>query len=621
MTLTTDFALATYREDWLHHNAIGDPSWDTFVRESHNPIYTGRDPYQWPVNGFLFRDPPTGQWFAYVGLYPRGYWPAGPCLVMRERLEGGWDELGLAIQGDPAAFDGDGHHPGAMPDVSVVYHDGRYHMVYDWANYSNNRGGLGYACADRPEGPFTRATHPLHLDIEQKPIIGKYVRAYAATLIKRESDWMILHSMSTPGNAGGTWAMACMLAASPEGPYSAPELLLFPQSNDYLPALMEYYPAFVHAGFVYAPATSVAKNRTFQCVFRAPIEEAHLAKAWGIAQHGSVWHAEDLPAESKGIWGQTFSGQVSPDNQFRVYFNSKTKDDVGTVHIAHRQWNQPYKDGFTLSAPNAQSFAILRRHYRTFTLATKAATNGSWSISWGCRSPLGPSSTTADTTPNVLMEPQAISWKRIGERWFLDSLDDDGVQERQSGLCPKSADGFDSVDISQDEFSVSITLNGQVVCMLAYSASEGRIQLIADAGCNLQVAAFEVTGESHPYSEDWLAIDALAGSAIILDEKEWCEESNATYRYGIGYRSVNATASAKWNIHGCGYRLHTPRGPGFGRMQVFVDGQVAGTVDLNTDEFVKSAVVLAGTLEPGYHAIKAVALDKGVRLDTLQVIV
>ncbi len=117
MIQVIDYASAGYRDRWLHHYAIGDPSWDAFVREPGNPIYTGKPPYEWPVNGFLFRDPPSGRWYAYVGLYPRGYWPAGPCLVLREREGGGWEELGLAVQGDAAMFDGDGVRPGATPDV------------------------------------------------------------------------------------------------------------------------------------------------------------------------------------------------------------------------------------------------------------------------------------------------------------------------------------------------------------------------------------------------------------------------------------------------------------------------------------------------------------------------
>jgi hypothetical protein len=169
-----DFARAEQREAWLHHPAVGDPSWDTFVREPGNPIYTGKEPYLWPVNGFLFRDPPSGRWYAYVGLYPRGYFPirGGGCIVLVEKPHGGWEELGWALKGDPAMFDGDGHERGGTCDVSIVYADGRYHMIYDWCDPQNIRGGLGYAWSDKPEGPFHRAAEPVHDDRTQPMIAG-----------------------------------------------------------------------------------------------------------------------------------------------------------------------------------------------------------------------------------------------------------------------------------------------------------------------------------------------------------------------------------------------------------------------------------------------------------------
>jgi len=61
------------------------------------------------------------------------------------------------LQGDPALFDKGGH----TPDATVVFDAGRYHMVYDWgtANFGEE-GGLAYAWADHPEGPWHRAPEP-----------------------------------------------------------------------------------------------------------------------------------------------------------------------------------------------------------------------------------------------------------------------------------------------------------------------------------------------------------------------------------------------------------------------------------------------------------------------------
>ena len=55
------------------------------------------------------------------------YFPidGGGCLVLGEKPGRGWEELGWALKGDPLMFDGNGREPGGLPDVSVVYADGR----------------------------------------------------------------------------------------------------------------------------------------------------------------------------------------------------------------------------------------------------------------------------------------------------------------------------------------------------------------------------------------------------------------------------------------------------------------------------------------------------------------
>ena len=159
--------------------------------------------------------------------------------------------------------------------------------------------------------PFT-AKQPVHDDRTQTVIGGRYLRTYGGTLIRRKTDWLILSAMSTPRNGGGTWGQIVMAAKKPEGPWSKPLLLLCPQSDVFHPPAVEFFPAFVNRQFVYAPATSVAANRTFQVIFRARLEEAHNPKAWSVYQLGSVWHSEAIPAEAAGIWGQTFSGGIAP---------------------------------------------------------------------------------------------------------------------------------------------------------------------------------------------------------------------------------------------------------------------------------------------------------------------
>jgi hypothetical protein len=621
MSNALDFAQAQYRERWLHHYAIGDPSWDTFVREAGNPIHTGASPYEWPVNGFLFHDPPTGDWYAYVGLYPRGYWPAGPCLTMRETQPGQWETLGLAIQGDPQMFDGDDVRGGAMPDVSLVYANGRYHMVYDWANPANTRGGLAYAWADSPAGPFHRAAQPIHEDTYQAPILNRYVRAYGGTLIQRAHDWIVVHAMSTPGNAGGTWAMACMTAPRPEGPYTEPRLLLYPQSATFLPPFMEYYPAFVYEGYLYAPATSVARNRNFQCIFHAPLEQAHLPEAWEIYQHGSVWHAESDPAEAQGIWGQTFSAQVSPAGTLRAYFTCKTQDDVGTVHLARRPWATPYQDGFVLGAPNMPSYAILRQHYTTFILDMQVRANSTWSLSWQSQSPLGPNTPGWDPSAHPLMYPQHAQWQRSHGDWKLTLLDEVGEPSRYAGYHPSPTSGSERIQIVQDATSVSIILNDQPICVAKHPALPGRLQLVAEKGTCLHVDEFQVEGETGatPATEFWLATEGLAGAGTGLDEIVWQRVEDLQFRYGVGYVNQQTGARVKWNYRGEGFSLHAPCGPNYGKADVWVDGQRVTTLDFHLAEPARSAVVFSQALPMGYHAVILQAIEGIVPCDVLEV--
>ena len=43
---------------------------------------------------------------------------------------------------------------------------------------------------------------------------------------------------------------------------------------------VEFYPCFVKA--ISMPA-SVARNRTFQVIYRAPVASAHVPEAWGVS--------------------------------------------------------------------------------------------------------------------------------------------------------------------------------------------------------------------------------------------------------------------------------------------------------------------------------------------------
>ena len=269
-THATDFARSVHVDAWLRHPVYGDPSFDAFERLPGNPIHRGAPPFEWPVNGFLFRDPVSGHSYIYVGDYTLGYIGRPSRCVLYRSTDGAqtWKNIGVVLQGDAAQFDKKGH----TPDVSVVYDGGRYHMVYDWGEPDfNAEGGLAYAWADKPEGPWHRAPQPITRNTTLPKLLGRYQRTYAATLIKRTNDWLIVGMMDEPPSR---WALFAMTAPQPAGPWSERKLVRNVERDEFHPPLLEFFPAFAHDGLLNVPATAVALNRNFNVLFQVPLERA-----------------------------------------------------------------------------------------------------------------------------------------------------------------------------------------------------------------------------------------------------------------------------------------------------------------------------------------------------------
>ena len=616
----TDYARSVHVDQWLHHPVIGDPSWDAFTREAGNPIHQGRDPYWWPVNGTLFYDPVSRAWFAYISVYPRGYWPPPPAdvLILRESSGGVWDEVGYVFgRNRPAYVCKDGRQ-GAATDLHVVFADGRYHGIFGWCDPDNRRGGLGYASADRPEGPFRLAEKPIHDDAERTPVLGRYVRAYASTLVRRKRDWMILHMMSTPGNAGGTWALFAMVGEGPDGPYGDPIPLLAPQLDVYHPPIAEFFPAFTLGNRVYAPATSVAKNRTYQSLFSSTIENAHKPDAWRIERLGSLWHAEPIEWEAMGIWGQTIACVPTGDGRVRALYPAKDRNDRGGVGLAYRRWDRPLQKGFVLSAPNAAAWAVLRRRVREFELRADLQADGRVRICWACCGPLGPDQPSAGSQPSELMARDRHELRLSDTQWSIVAVSASGHEEvHATGVMP-AAERRVQVLIKQAPEGAEVTICGVRVWTGDCHARTGRVEVVAEAGSIVRVHRFVVAGGMRPTEDDWLATEALMGAAA--PPREWTEVRASRFRFGIGYETSLQGARAKWNVVGSRFTLWSPRDPAYGEADVLLDGVRVSSLMLRAEAPEPSAPLAAFSARHGRHAITLIARSGVVPCDCLAVV-
>jgi len=576
------------------------------------------------VNGFLFRDPVSENWYIYVGAYPKGYYDVdnhSRCILYRS-TDGmqSWELLGKVLEEGPEFFDHDGVCVGSMPDVTVVYADGRYHMAYDWGRWSPGErrsvdGGLAYAVADRPEGPFRRALEPIHGWAHQEPWLDRYQRLYAQTIIRRAKDWVIL---AMTDSAPESWALVGLRADHPEGPYSKPEFLLNVEQDRYHPPLMEFFPAYTHEGYVYAPATSVALNRDHNMVFRAPIEEAMEPEAWETFQHGSVWHSEPVEHEHYGIWGQTYSGAVAEDTLYAM-FPSRDSAGRGTINLARRPWEQPLRSrGFHLGAFQGPAFTLARRGYGPFSLEAELTLTGRATLLWAYDGVIGPNAPRSDATLHPLVRTAFLGLEMGADGWRVLEVSPEGEDTvHAQGEMPCSGDLRIGLEFG-DQGATTITCNGEVLWQGPLPYARGKIGWMLEPHSHVEVTRFVVEGAWHAGRWDLLCTEAILGAG----EKpaDWEMQHDALFRHGIGMVHNDVGGRAKWNWIGTGFSIYAPRGPEYGVADVVLDGQVVGELDLHADELMPSAQAYSlGGLAEGPHAVVLRARTGPLVVDTLQV--
>ncbi|MDR3690069.1 MAG: hypothetical protein P4L46_11865 [Fimbriimonas sp.] len=637
-SVTLDFAQSSLADAWLRHPILGDPSFDSFERSPGNPIIRGSAPFLWPVNVSFLDDPISGNWYAYIGLYMEGYaiGPALPkthCEVYRSTNKGRtWDKVG-PIFDDPAfRFEGDAYPASIAPDVKVVYHDGRYHMTYDWCtdnttweNASSPKGGAdtgcAYAWALHPEGPFHRAPRPILRTSEIQRVnrrSSRYCRVYATSIVRRKRDWLVLVDLDSGSHFA--WGQVVLTANDPSGPWSPPLLVTSLEGDRYYPSPVEAFPAFVHGGYVYDPLTSVGLNRNFQTIMRAPIESAHRPDAWQLYQHGSAWHAEWNPNEGFGLWGQTFAGAVDSRGILNVLFPSRhLGDGSGTINAAFRSWSKPFRQsGFTLSAHGARTLTLTRVAYRDFDLHAEFTLKGTAArIAWDYGAPLGAQG-RADGGPDPVTWTKHAGLEFTELTWRLMSVGEEGTERIIAG-GKLVAGRTRSVHVSRAGENLTLDVGGKRVWSGAFPVGSGPLALLLEPNTNLQVARFAVKGTPRAASQTWLASEAISGAGIA--EGSYDRQVGPAWRYAVGAVCRTPHERAKWNFRGRGFRLWSPRGPHYGRVSAILDGVPLGDLDLSSNAERPSELVLTrGDLSDGFHALVLKADEHPMPLDSLEAV-
>ena len=608
---------------WLHHPVLGDPSFDTFQRAACNPIHSGYPRFEWPVNDFLLRDPAKGDLLAYISEYPRGYWPRTDGAYIRESgyrsVDSGqtWRALGPLMEPSAHFYEGDGQSPGgATCDFHVCQAGERYHVIFGWCDRQNLDGGEGYAWAEDPGGPFQRAGQPIYSEIHSPHPNAKLHRLYAAGVFRRQQDWLLLAMMSTPGNAGGYWALVGCVAQNPEGPYSLPFLLLSPDSLNFHHPLMEFFPYFERHGYLYATATSVARNRCYQGMWRAPTEQAHLPGAWEFLQDGSLWSWHPSDYEAQGIWGQTFSSVVLDNGEHLALYPSKTRDDLGTINLARGRWLEQREQGFRLSAPNAPALSFLMRRCEDFELQARLKFHGEGAVLLGHPGLLCSDRNTADAIPHPIMLNNVHLLRFAQDGAALERVHNGEVETLARRAADGSlAQGEAALRVSSQAGLWRIQVNGAPLYEGIGPAS-GLIGLWAGAGSYVDALSFQIEGALHPAHITALSFEALLGSAAFPNTFE--AAGGPDFRHGQGHLLTVPGARAKWNYYGQGAALWAPRGPAYGQARLWVDGQEHGELDFSAPAGQPSESCFTIDLPEGYHAITLECIAGRTPLDCLE---
>ncbi len=624
----TDFALLDSQNAWSHHYAFGSPSWDSFERFPDNPVFQGRDGMEWPVNGFLFNDPVSKNWFLFIGEYRRNYAMANDpasknfnCIIYKSADRGkSWAKSGDLFPLNMTCYDSLRIQ---APDVMVVYDKGKYHMIFDWVSANSSwtkmgQTGIGYAVADHPEGPYKVSAKPLKINTEylKAPILNKYWRMYAPMIVKRKNDWVILYMMDTAPPR--SWALAASTASKPEGPYGDAKLIKNVEGKEYYPPLMEYFPAFSHGDYTYFPATSVALNRNYQLINRVKTEDVTNPQKWEVFNAGAFWHSTSAANEYAGIWGQTITGFVDDTDTIVMMYPSKNKQNYGTINLAKASWNNLFsKSGFHLSACESGSFTWIKKGIDVNTISMDFDLTGTMHLVWDFHKPIeirdgwGKHSFDQDEGDYKDLEISLNHWKIS----YINRLN---TQVVDSGKVENMNSTGNNLELKKENGVITLFFNHRKYWAGSLAGAPGVTGIILDPHSTLKVNSFNVEGKQIPGKLFYGSYEALLNSGN--QDKDWEFRKEPMFRLIHGAVSKRDSSFAKWNFEGKGFELWLPKGPEFGTVALSIDGRLTETLDLKTAQPENSSVLFkSGVLENGPHAVYITSSDGKLPVDCIEV--
>lgn len=164
----------------------------------------------------------------------------------------------------------------------------------------------------------------------------------------------------------------------------------------------------------------------------------------------------------------------------------------------------------------------------------------------------------------------------------------------------------------------ALALNGRKVWSGETSAGGGAVGLWVDSYSHLSVDRFVIAGESQPGALSFLYTEGLLGAG--QSQKNWIEQKDSKFRFGIGAVREDSAGRAKWNFVGSGFTLWSPKGPDYGIAEIVVDGAAVATVDLYTAQPLSSQPVFSKSgLADTFHAVTLQPRKGRLVVDSLEV--